>query len=442
MMNGKIDTIVGTHCMTLNRTIPPSVRPMDGGGIVRPERRRMKNGMPLNIIQAGSQEVVRLDILVGCGQWHQTQALQAMFTNRMLREGTSSMTSAQIAEKLDYYGAWLELSSSANYGFITLYSLNKHFPHTLAIIADMLMNPVFPEKELDVVVETNKQQFLVNRTRVEVIARKQLYRSLFGERHPFGQFAQEADYGRITSDVLRAFYRKYYHSGNCSVYVSGRVTPAIIRCIEESLGDASWGNICPVPALEWIAPCRTTEKQVFVEKADALQSSLKMGCFMMDRKHPDFLKARVMVTLFGGYFGSRLMSNIREDKGYTYGIGAGIVNCPGSGVLVITTEADNRNVRPIITEVYREMDRLCNELPAQEEMDMVRNYMLGDWCRSYEGPFSLSDAWIYTETAGLDDDFFARSLDAIRGATGEEICTLAQRYLCKENIIEVVAGKK
>ena len=428
--------------MSLDRTLPPLLRPLEAFEILRPERLEMKNGMQLNVIRAGSQEVVRLDLLIGGGQWHQTQALQALFTNRMLREGTPTMTSAQIAEKLDYYGAWLDLSSSVNCGFITLYSLNKYFPRTLAIIADMLMNPSFPEKELEVVLETNRQQFLVNSSRVEVIARKHFNRSLFGEEHPFGRFAVESDYGRITPEVLREFYRKHYHSGNCTVYVSGKVTPEIIRCIEEHLGNAPWGEIKEVQPLELIEPRQTTEKHVFVEKADALQSSLKMGCFMMDRVHPDFLKARVMVTLFGGYFGSRLMSNIREDKGYTYGIGAGIVNCPGSGVLAITTEADNQYIDSIITEVYREMDKMCNDLAPQEELEMVRNYMLGDFCRSYEGPFSLSEAWIYTKTADLDDDFFVRQVDSIRSITAEEIRTLAQRYLCKENLIEVVAGKK
>ena len=428
--------------MSLDRTLPPLLRPLEAFEILRPECLEMKNGMQLNVIRAGSQEVVRLDLLIGGGQWHQTQALQALFTNRMLREGTPTMTSAQIAEKLDYYGAWLDLSSSVNCGFVTLYSLNKYFPRTLAIIADMLMNPSFPEKELEVVLETNRQQFLVNSSRVEVIARKHFNRSLFGEEHPFGRFAVESDYGRITPEVLREFYRKHYHSGNCTVYVSGKVTPEIIRCIEEHLGNAPWGEIKEVQPLELIEPRQTTEKHVFVEKADALQSSLKMGCFMMDRAHPDFLKARVMVTLFGGYFGSRLMSNIREDKGYTYGIGAGIVNCPGSGVLAITTEADNQYIDSIITEVYREMDKMCNDLAPQEELEMVRNYMLGDFCRSYEGPFSLSEAWIYTKTADLDDDFFVRQVDSIRSITAEEIRTLAQRYLCKENLIEVVAGKK
>ena len=134
--------------------------------------------------------------------------------------------------------------------------------------------------------------------------------------------------------------------------------------------------------------------------------------------------------------------NIREDKGYTYGIGAGVVNCPGSGVLAITTEADNQYMDAIIREVYHEIDRLHNDLAPREELEMVRSYMLGDFCRSYEGPFSLSDAWIYVETAGVGDDFFVRSMDAIRNVTREEIRMMAQKYLRKETLIEVVAGKK
>ncbi len=428
--------------MILDRTTPPPIRQLSEFSIALPERRVMKNGMPLNIINAGTEDVVRFDLLIGGGQWHQEQPLQAMFTNRMLREGTGRMTSAQIAEKLDYYGAWLELSSSVNYGFITLYSLNKYFSRTLSVIAEMVRAPLFPAKELSVVADTNKQQFLVNSTRVEMIARKQLNRALFGAEHPFGRYAVAEDYDRITPEVLRDFYQKYYHSGNCSVYISGKVTPDIIRSIEENLGDDAWGEVKDKPVMQAVAPRTTSEKHLFVEREDALQSSLKMGSFVMDRQHPDFLKARVMVTLFGGYFGSRLMSNIREDKGYTYGIGAGIVSYPDTGILIISTEAANEYINSIIAEVYREMDKLCNELVPQGELEMVKNYMLGDLCRSYEGPFSLSDAWIYIETAGLDDKFFIRSLDAIRGITREEIQRLAQAYFCKENLIEVVESRK
>lgn len=167
-----------------------------------------------------------------------------------------------------------------------------------------------------------------------------------------------------------------------------------------------------------------------------------MGCTTITRTHPDYLKLRVLMTLFGGYFGSRLMSNIREEKGYTYGISAGIMSYPDSGLLGISTETANEYVEPLIQEVYHEIDRLHQEPVTLEELTMVRNYMLGEMCRNYESPFSLSDAWIFIATSGLDDEYFSRSLQAVNEVTTQEIQELAQRYLCKETLKEVIAGKK
>lgn len=387
--------------MALDRTTAPKIRQIDHFSIAAPERRVMPNGIPLNVIQVGNEDVVRFDLLVKGGQWNQTQPLLAMFTNRMLREGTQALTSSQIAEKLDYYGAWLDLSSSLNYGFITLYSLGKYFPKTIEILASMVKEPTFPEKELSVVVDINKQQFLVNAQRVDVMARKRLNRALFGLSHPLGRYAELDDYDRINSQVLRDFYRQYYHSGNCSVYVSGKVTTEIVRCIEHHFGESAWGDTSRKMTHKTFQPVTEENKRIFIEKEDALQSSVKIGTFSISQQHPDYLKLRVLVTLFGGYFGSRLMSNIREDKGYTYGIGAGLVNYPGIGVLGISTEAANEYVEPLIAEVYKEMDILRSEKVSDKELEMVRNYMLGDMCRSYESAFSLSDAWIFIETSGL-----------------------------------------
>ena len=374
---------------TLDRTVAPEIRQLDDFSIVGPERRVMRNGMPLFTIEAGSEDVVRFDLVIKSGQLQQEQPLQAVFTNRMLREGTRNFSSAEIAETLDYYGAWLDLSVSVDCSYVTLYSLSRYFSKTLEVVASMVMESVFPEKEFAVIRDIHKHQFMVNNQRVDVLSRKQLCRSLFGERHPLGRYAELDDYDRIGVE---------------------RITD--------------------------------TRKRVFVEKEDAMQSSVKMGGFTLDRKHPDYLKLRVLVTLFGGYFGSRLMSNIREDKGYTYGIGAGLVVYPGTGLLMISTETGNEYVEQVIKEVYHEMDRLREERVSDEELDMVRNYMLGDICRSYESPFSLSDAWIFIEASGLDYDFYDRSLAAVRDISSEDILSLSRKYFCKENLIEVVAGKK
>lgn len=426
----------------LDRSIQPAIKAIDEINISVPERGIMTNGTRLNIIRAGSQEVVRLDILIKGGQWLQTQPLQAMFTNRMLREGTIRFVSSEIAEKLDYYGAWMELSASMSHSFLTLYSLNKYFVQTLDVIESIIMEPTFPEKELSIVTDINKQQFLVNSTKVDNIARKQLNRSLFGVNHPCGKFAEAGDYDNMNTELLKEFYKQFYSSGNCSIYISGNVTREIIASIERVFGEYSWGYKPDKADRKEFMICPATEKRIFIERPEAMQSSIKLGALSIERSHPDFHKMKVLMTLFGGYFGSRLMSNIREDKGYTYGIAAGLVSYPDSGVLMVSTEAANEYVENIIREVYHEMDILQNELVSGEELSKVKNYLLGDMCRSYEGPFSLSDAWIFIECGDLDDTFFRQSLDATQHINSAEIKELARKYLCKEALIEVIAGKK
>lgn len=428
--------------MMLDRTIAPPIRQIDHFTIPAPARQLLRNGIPLNVLQVGDEDVVRFDLLLRGGQWNQTQPLQALLANRMLREGTRQFSSSQIAEKLDYYGAWLDLSSSINYGFVTLYSLGKYFPKTMEIVASLVKEPTFPQKELDVVLNTNKQQYLINAERTDVIARKCLNRALFGTAHPLGRYAELDDYEKITPEILRRFYEHHYHSGNCSMYVSGKVTPEIIRCIEQNLGNEAWGNVTCQTIDGNYVPVTTQQKRIFVEKENAMQSSVRIGGFSIRQQHPDYLKLRVLVTLFGGYFGSRLMGNIREEKGYTYGIGSSLISYPNTSILAISTEAANEYVEPLITEVYKEMDKLCNESIPREELEMVKNYMLGEMCRSYESAFSLPDAWIYMETAGLAKDYLDCAAQAIQEVTASELQELARRYFCKENLIEVVAGKK
>ena len=425
----------------MDRTIQPEIQPLKNFHIQTPVRTTLPNGIPLTVINAGEQEVVRMDVLFSGGRWQQSQKLQALFTNRMLREGTTKYTAATIAEKLDYYGSWLELSSSSEYAYITVYSLNKYLAKTLEVVESMIKEPLFPQKELQTILDTNIQQYLVNTSKVDFLAHRSLLKSLYGEQHPCGKIVMEEDYHTITPEVLREFYERHYHSGNCSIFLSGKVTDDIISRVTDIFGIPFGQYQLQMPKSSFPFAA-IPEKRIFTEREDAMQSAVKMGCTTITREHPDYPKLRVLMTLFGGYFGSRLMSNIREDKGYTYGISAGVVFYPDSGLLIVSTETDNEYVEPLIQEVYHEIDRLHLDPVSAEELRIVRNYMLGEMCRSYESPFSLSDAWIFIATSGLDDDYFSRSLLAVNEVTPMEIQDLAQRYLCKETLKEVIAGKK
>jgi predicted Zn-dependent peptidase len=427
--------------MTLDRTVQPQSMPFEQIEFKHPQKQTLPNGTPLYIIQSEEEDVVRMDIVFKAGTSRQTQKLQARFAHRMLKEGSRKYTSAEIAEKLDYYGAWLELSSSMDYAFLTLYALNKYFAEAMEIIESIVKEPTFPEHELQTAIEMNVQQYLVERTRVNSIARRSLMKALFGDQHPAGQYAEEADYRCLTPELLRAFYTKHYHTGNYAIYLSGKVTKDILTHVINIFGTGHFGLETANEEERTYPIVTTTEKRLFTKCENAVQSSVNLGALTITPAHADYAKLRVLITLFGGYFGSRLISNIREDKGYTYGILSTIFPCREHGVLLIASATANEYVEPLIKEVYHEIDRLHSEPIDEEELAVVKNYMLGEMCRNHESAFSLADEWIFIHTNALPDDYTERLVEAIRTATPNELQALAIRYLRKENLKEIIAGE-
>ena len=328
------------------------------------------------------------------------------------------------------------------HAIVTLYTLNRYCRETLSVLHSMVTEPVFPEKEFATVVDMNLQRLKVNLANVEYLSQRSLLGSLFGESHPYGKFAKEEDYRSLTTEHLKSFYDKYYTSDNCHIFLAGKITPAVMDAVTDVMGTKPFGS----NKADLTRPCfeiqSAPQKRIFTEKSDTVQSSLRMGAVTIDHNHEDYLKLRVLITLFGGYFGSRLMTNIREEKGYTYGISAGLMSYPDTSVLMINSESDNEYVELVVREVYAEIDRLHTEPVSEQELTMVKNYMIGEMCRTYESAIALQDGWIFIYVSKLDDDYFRRSLRAVKEATPQDMARLAQQYLCKETLKEVVAGKK
>lgn len=429
--------------ITIDRTQQPPLRPLTDLHLPLPERRVFENGIPVTLVNIGGKQVVRIDILFKAGTWCQSQKLQALFTNRMLREGTKKYSHKMIAEQLDFYGAWVDLSCGAMYSCITLYSLSHHFHDTLDILESMIKEPLFDENQLEVVKDMNVQQFLVNESQVDFLAHRSLLNMLMGDTHPYGKRTVKEDYLAINRDLLQTFYDAHFHSANCQIFIAGDISEDLINRVEEAFGNAPFGQSgntetdCGRPVFS-----PSEEDRRFILKDDAYQSAVCLGMPTLHRTDNDYLKFKVVLALFGGYFSSRLVSNIREDKGYTYHIAADITHYPFSSFLIIHTECDNEYVEPLIQEVHNEIDRLHTELISVDELSKLKNYMIGELCRGYESAFSIADAWMFTFTSGLGDDYFQKSLEAIKDITVEEVRDLSVKYLRKENLKEVIAGKK
>jgi predicted Zn-dependent peptidase len=424
----------------LNRTIQPTVNPIEHIDMVKAEKRLLSNGIPVHFVNAGTQDVVKIDFVFEAGTWFQPANLVSSLCNSMLEEGSANFTAAEIAEKFDYYGAYIQLTVDQNQGFVNVVTLGKYLPEILEVMEDMIKRSVFPEHELEVLIAKNKQKWLLENEKVRTLCQKKFTQVLFGDAHPYTINNKLEDFDRITRDELTKFYRKFYHSGNCHIIAAGKVDDAVLQMIDERFGGNDWlGGKVEIPEYEINS---SAEKKHHVVKANGIQSAIRVGKFWVPKTHPDYHALSVLVTILGGYFGSRLMTNIREEKGYTYGIGSFALTFKKASYLIISTEVGNEYVEPTLTEIAAEMKRLQNELISEDELETVKSYLLGEFLRDFDGPFALAGSFKAINDFNLDYSFYDNYLHVLRTVTSEELKQLALKYLNPEDFYTVVAGSK
>lgn len=424
----------------LNRRIQPIVNPIEYIDMIQAEKRLLSNGIPVYFINAGSQDVVKIDFIFEAGTWFQSANLVASLCNSMLEEGSTNFSAAEIAERFDFYGAYIQLVADQNYGFANVVSLGKHLPAILEVTENVLKHSIFPEYELEVLIDKNKQKFLLENEKVRTLCQKKFTQVMFGEEHPYAMNNKLEDFDQINREMLVQFYQTFYHSGNCRIIAAGRIDESVLNLLETHFGGNDW-NQKLVPAAEFeINP--SLQNFHHVEKANGSQSAIRVGKLWVSKSHPDYIPLSILVTIFGGYFGSRLMTNIREEKGYTYGIGSFVLSLKYASYLVISTEVGNEYVGPTQKEIEFEMKRLQSELVSENELETVKSYLLGEFLRDFDGPFALAGSFKAINDFDLDYSFYDRYLNTLRNITPEELMKLAQQYLSPDDCYTVVAGKK
>lgn len=425
----------------LDRKTAPAFHAVEKIEMIHASEKRLSNNIPVYAVNAGTQELIKIEFIFSAGMYFQQMPLQAATVNAMIEEGTTKMNAAQIADAIDYYGAFLEMGVGQDSATITLYTLNKHLHSTLHIIEQIVKDATFPQTELDIHLQNKKQKFHVNNQKVANIARKRFTELLFGSKHPYGINVKESDFDAIKKEHLIDFYRKAYTSNNCKIILAGKIHDDVYTLLEDHFGKNDWKAVADLKPINTTVTTSELKEEV-VLKADALQSAIRIGKVLFNKKHADYQSLQILNTIYGGYFGSRLMSNIREDKGYTYGIGSGLVSLQNSGYFFISTEVGVDVCKNAIHEIYFEMDRLREELVSEGELQLVKNYLLGTFLRSVDGPFAMADRFRGIMEYDLGYDYFDRYIATIKSINASQIRDLANQYFDKSSMIELVAGKK
>lgn len=415
---------------------PPIVDAVDFHLQLKPYQKFiLKNGTEVYAIDAGAEDVMMAEWVFYAGNWLEEQNLIASATNFLLKNGTKNKTAFQINEHFEYFGSYLNRSCFNETATITLHCLTKHIQELLPVVRELLTDSTMPEEELSVYKQNMKQRLQVSLQKSDFVAGRLIDSYLYGEKHPYGKFSNAEDYDALQKESLLDFYKKYYQQGKFILFVAGKLPPNIESLLNKYFGDLVNNSISL--AEKKLQPA-SEKKYRITNDPNGVQGSVRIARPFPDRHHPDFLKTQVLNSLFGGFFGSRLMSNIREDKGYTYGIHSFLQNHIHTSAWMITTEAGRDVCEATIQEVYKEMKILREELVKEDELKLVRNYMIGGILGDLDGPFQIIARWKNIILNDLTEKYFYDSIHTIKTVTAEDLLLMARKYLNPEEFYELV----
>ena len=422
-----------------NRNIAPRITPLSTPTLLPYQCMILANGTEIFYLNDPLQEVFKIDVVFEAGIYYQSQPLVASTTVNMLNEGTLHHSAEAIADQFDYYGAYVDFSCGLNKTEVSLLSLNKYATETLTMLAEIITESNIPDKELEIYLTNKRQEYLVNLEKTSYLAKQKFSALIFGEDHPYANRIEESDYQRITVSLIRDFYHRYYQAGQFRIFICGHVNEGLLNTVTRLFGNLpipSPGNISKKLPFHAAQPGR-----YHVSKENCVQSSIRIGKSSVRLTDDDYAGYMLLNTIFGGYFGSRLMSNIREEKGYTYGIGSYNVTMPQAAHWMIATDVNADATEATITECIKEIRRLQEEPIPEEELSLVKSYFNGELLRELDGVFSQSDALKHKLNYGLDNTFYLQTIDKIRSCTPKDIMRLAQKYLNVDDMYIVTAGK-
>jgi zinc protease len=422
-----------------DRLVPPKIKDAVEFNLqLKPYQKfNLDNGVPVYTIDAGAQEVIQVEMVFYAGNWFEQQKSVAAATNYLLKNGTSTKSAFEINEEFEYYGAYCNRSCYNETAVVSLSSLSKQLPSILPVVREMITDSVFSEEELDIYKQNSKQRIKVNLQKCDFVATRLIDAYLYGEQHPYGKYTNPEDLDALTSQQLKDFFNQYYLNGQCVIFVSGKLPADIETQLNKAFGDLAlkaFNN-----QLSTIAQAPAAEKKYRIQNdVDGVQGAIRIARPFPNRHNPDFMKVMVLNTVFGGFFGSRLMSNIREDKGYTYGIHSYVQNHIHESAWLISTEAGKDVCEAAIEEIYKEMKLLREDLVEEDELMLVRNYLIGTILGDLDGPFQIMGRWKNLILNNLDGDYFYRSIETIKTISAEELRELAKKYLNPSAFYEIV----
>lgn len=420
-----------------NRSFPPAIiLPQD---ISLPPARQwtLSNGLKVLAVDGAKSPILRLELIFDAGRPFEHHRLVARATNELMTEGTRQKSAAELEAFFEHYGTSLGTPSVFDTGHLVLYTILPHLPEILPVLAEVIVDPAFRAREFNTFIRRAKQDLREEGNDPDTIAYRHFTEFVFGETHPYGYNGYPATYSQLDLANVKAHHQRAYTASNATLLLAGQVTTAVEDLLERYLGQIPTGKA--QQPTTWSAQTMPPDlRQLYRPRAQ--QTLIRMGHQLVGRDHPDYPGLIVLNTLFGDFFGSRLMRNIREEKGYTYGIDSSIDFMRFGSYLTIAADVANENLDNVRREIRHEIDLLCTDLVPAKELDLVRSFLLGNLIMEIDGPLNIAERYQATIISNCHTNYFERLVTTVRQISSAELRDLAQRYLGSPQSWEVIVG--
>jgi predicted Zn-dependent peptidase len=378
--------------------------------------------------------VIIIEFISKAGRWFEKQNGADYFAATLLNKGTRSKSSFEIANRFDSLGAFLEISPGQDVVSISLYCLGKTLQPSLDLLIELLTDSVFPEDELRQQKSIYLQNLKVNLEKTSFLASKYFRQQLFGKEHPYGKELEEADVNALLRPHLVDQYSILQN--DMTVIASGLVTEENTRQVTTAFGGLT---ATPVTPTTYSIP-KTKMERLVVAHEGRVQSSLRIGKRSIDRKHQDYAALLFLNHILGGYFGSRLMKNIREEKGLTYGIYSSLHNLQHASYLVMGADVNKENQEVTFDEIRKELIQLRTVPIPMEEIEVARNHFIGSLQSEITTPFAHADKLRTRVLFGLGENYYQQLINTIDRLTPDELMRVGNEFLNEDSFTEVAVG--
>lgn len=425
---------------SINRAIPPEIKPIEPFALPKPRRSTLVNGIPVFYFENPNLDLIHVLLQVRTGSLFQPQKHVCNFAYSLLKESSPSLSPEETSEKLDYYGTNVTVNVGMDNVQILISVPKNNLRQILPDIAGFLISPAYREKNLNILQDKEVKNLAYNEQKTDYCAWRIMWREMLGHTFPaVSRFATAETIRSVTTQHLQDFHHISFCAENLTVFVTGNTDEASEKLIEETWKEVPSGT--PAPKLPEI-PTQEHPGTLFRQPMEnSLQSSIVLCSLSMDFNDPERTAFSVLNTLTGGYFSSRLMQNLRERQGLTYGISSSSTFFGRQSVFAISSDVNVENTGRAVDSCFEELQRIQNEPVSNDELDMVKNYMAGLQLRAADTTVTAMQKFAYWHRFGLDETEMFRYLSEIRKVTPEDIIFLAKKHFPYTKFTRIIVGE-